>query len=180
MAPRKEDMLYDGDELDWYGVGKFNATSGMPGHQIASEQFISDTGPIPEGTYSLFLKVVGMARVTNVAKSTLDTKQGIQDLSAMPGPDGKLYDSPAWGRNRVRLNNLHIDSPRARHRGGFYLHDSTKGFTHGCVEVNPHFFTRLRQMATEEEGKKGARQWLVLKVQYPSKSEPTNGGTLVK
>jgi hypothetical protein len=180
MAYPKEDMLYDGDELNWYGVLVFPATSGMPGHQIASEQFISDTGPIPEGIYSLYLRVSGMARVTNVAKGTLDTKQGIQDLTAMPGPDGATYESSAWGKNRVRLNNLHIDSPKARHRGGFYLHDSTKGYTHGCIEVDPGFFVRLRQMAADEAAKKkGSRQWLVLKVKYPTKSEGTNGGTKV-
>ncbi len=179
MAIPKEDMFYDGDDVDWYGVGKFNATSGLPGHQIASEQTISDQGPIPEGVYSFSLKIAGMARVVNVARGQLDTAQGIQSLDAMPGPDGKLYEAPNWGKNRVRLNALYISRSGARHRGGFYLHDSTKGYTHGCIEVDPRFFTRLRQYATDEAAKKHGRKWLILKVKYPSSLASTYGGTAV-
>ena len=75
----------------------------------------------------------------------------------MVGPDGKLYNAPNWGENRVRLNALHIDNPKARNRGGFYLHDSTKGFTHGCIEIEPRFFARLRTLATTEASRKHGR-----------------------
>lgn len=179
MGVPKEDMLYDGDDVDWYGVGKFNATSGLSGHQIASEQTVSDTGPIPEGLYWFSLKIAGTARVVNLAASQLDTAQGIESLDRMPGPDGNFYESPAWGKNRVRLNALFISNPRARHRGGFYLHDSTKGYTHGCIEVDPRFFTRLRQFAADEAAKRNGRKSLVLKVKYPSGSASTYGGTAV-
>lgn len=175
----KEDMLYDGDEMDWYGVGLYSATSGLVGHQVASEETIRDAGPIPNGLYSLRLVIAGKARVVNVAKAQLDTRQGIENLDNMPGPDGKFYNSPEWGHNRVRLNTISIENPKARGRGGFYLHDSTKGYTHGCIEIEPRFFTRLRAMAAAESAKRHGRTTLVVKVKYPSASESTYGGTLV-
>lgn len=177
MAAPKEDMLYDGDELDWYGVSIYKATSGMAGHQSADQQTTRDAGPVPEGTYSLTLKIAGTARVLDVKKARLDTNQGIQSLDGMPAPDGKVYWSQAWGLNRVRLNALRIDNPKARHRGGFYLHDSTKGYTHGCIEVDTRFFARLRQMAEDEAANKKGRKMLILKVKYPTRTESTYGAT---
>ena len=47
----KDDMLYDGDEMHWHGVGKYHATSGLPGHQTADQQTVKNAGPIPEGLY---------------------------------------------------------------------------------------------------------------------------------
>lgn len=173
----KEDMLYDGDELDWYGIGKYKATSGMKGFQTADQQTVKDAGPVPEGTYSLLLKVVGTARVLSVAENKLEPRHGIQSLDGMPAPDGKLYWSPAWGLNRVRLRILLIDNPKARHRDGFYLHDSTKGFSHGCIEVDTRFFTRLREMAKDEGAKKKGRKTLILKIKYPTSTESTYGKT---
>jgi hypothetical protein len=170
-------MLYDGDELYWHGVGKYKATSGMTDHQSANQQTVRDAGPIPEGMFSLVLKIAGTAQVVDLVRGRLDTRQGIQSLIDMPAPDGLRYRSPEWGENRVRLTILRIDDPKARHRGGFYLHDSTKGFTHGCIEVEPGFFTRLRIMAATEAAKKHGRKTLIMKVKYPSRTESTYGGT---
>jgi hypothetical protein len=174
-----EDMLYDGDELDWYGVSVYRATSGLPGSQSADKQTVKDNGPVPEGNYSLVLKESGTARVVNIAKNQLDTREGIESLVDMPGPDGRLYESAAWGTNRVRLRIIRIDNPRARHRNGFYLHDSTKGYSHGCIEVEPRFFVRLRQMAVDESAKPRGRKHLYLRVKYPTATESTYGGTKV-
>lgn len=175
----KEDLLYDGDELHWYGVGIYPATSGLPAYQSASQQTVKNAGPIPEGLFSLLLVLAGRAQVVNVRRAQLDTRQGIQSLEDMPGPDGRLYNSEEWGRNRVRLNALYIKEPKARNRGGFYIHDSTKGYTHGCIEVDPSFFVRLREHAKAERSRKHGRRELILKVGYPSKTESTYGGTAV-
>jgi hypothetical protein len=56
-------------------------------------------------------------------------------------------------------------------RGGFYLHDSTKGFSHGCIEVEGSLITGLRNYKTK-------RSYLILKVEYAT--SVTNGGTLVR
>ena len=171
----KEDMLYDGDDVNWYGVGQFKATSGLvvgaDSYQNSDYETVSNAGPIPEGIYTLLLKVAGTAKV--MADGNLDKKQGIQSLDDMTGPQpGVFYEAPEWGHNRVRLNNVAIFNPKARHRGGFYLHDSSKGYTHGCIEVETRFFTRLREAAAD-----GKRRQLVLKVDYPGKHTSTYGGT---
>jgi hypothetical protein len=56
-------------------------------------------------------------------------------------------------------------------RGGFYLHDSVKGYSHGCIEVEGLFFESLRKFAG------GTRQsHMVLRVKY-APDRVTNGGT---
>src|SRR5262245_52412547 len=54
---QKEDMLYNGTTLAWYGHGLFRATSGLPGHQNATEQSLPEAGPIPEGLFSFPLTI---------------------------------------------------------------------------------------------------------------------------
>jgi hypothetical protein len=175
----KEDMVYDGDDLDWIGVASFPASSGLPGHQIASEEIVKDHGPVPQGMYVLSLKDGGTARVTDPANNKIQPATGIQDMVKMPGPGGAFYHSDAWGNNRVRIDPLVIDNPKARHRSGFYIHDSTKGYSHGCIEVNPKFFDMLRAFALAQRSKKGGRKTMILKVKYPSSSSSTYGGTKV-
>jgi hypothetical protein len=198
FMPYKEDMLYNGQHLDWYGVGNYNATSGLNldenfkrthgitaegtyDFRTAAEQATKNAGPIPEGYYSFSLRIAGDATVSRLDRhgqpAALDTRQGIEALpDHMVGPDKKIREVNVaeWGHDRVRLNNLHIDHPKARGRGGFYLHDSTKGYTHGCVEVDTMFFTRLRAYAKE---KAKTRHSLILRVKYPSAGASTYGGT---
>jgi hypothetical protein len=173
----KEDMIYNGTKLDWFGFGAYNATSGMVQHQVASEQVKQDEGPIPEGVYSLPVKLAGNAKVDRQG----NLGGGYNGIEAIPTVeiDGKKYWWPEWGRNRVRLTKLHIDNPKARGRDGFFLHDSTKGYTHGCIEIDTHFFERLRLHAAAAV-QLGVKKILLLKVAYPAKDATTNGGTLVK
>jgi hypothetical protein len=56
-------------------------------------------------------------------------------------------------------------------RGGFYLHDSTKGYSHGCIEVEPSFLSILRARAAN-----ATRGYFLLKVTYVA-DRATNGGT---
>lgn len=39
-------------------------------------------------------------------------------------------------------------------RGGFHIHDWSKGFTHGCIEVPNKFFARLVQYIVSHEDEK--------------------------
>lgn len=123
-----EDMLFDGTSRTWYGVGHYRATSGLTDHpgdpddhgfQEAQYQTRPNEGPIPEGEYYLVVKDSGTAAIVNLRASQLDTRQGVESLVNMRGPDGKLYESPAWGTNRVRLNTRHINNPRAAAAGAF-------------------------------------------------------------
>jgi len=71
--------------------------------------------------------------------------------------DQLRYD---WGYKRIRLAPKNVKQPtargfivntkdskdkRVRQLDSFYFHDSTKGFTSGCIEVENRFFTALER-----------------------------------
>lgn len=168
-----EELFYQGTRLTWSGQGEYKATSGLKGHQDASEQTRADEGPIPEGTYWFPVILAGQAKL--LTPKNLDQRQGIESVPQTAYFGGIAYDLTAWGPDRVRLNVTHIDDSRASHRGGFYLHDSTKGYSHGCIEVQPDFFVHLRAYAKLVSRKK----FLHLRVRYPSSDASTNGQTKV-
>jgi len=171
------DLLYDGPRLQWPGRGIFRATSGSYGRQWSALQCDPDGGPIPEGSYFLLLA----------------------EESAVPNPDEGCQIAPSWkvqripsgleagvcepgwvlwGRNRVRLTRLDPLPPGCRvPRGGFYIHDSTKGYTHGCIEVEPRFFEVLRHLIATMHSPHGRpKERLNLLVKYLP-GQTTNGGT---
>lgn len=173
----KEDMLYDGTQLNWYGHGIYHATSGLPGHQNSAEQSHRDEGPIPEGLYSFPLLISKDA--TMVGPGKLDVREGVEHLPPVFHYNHLAYDNIAWGPDRVRLAIIHIDDKRNRHRNGFYLHDSTKGYSHGCVEVAPVFFNALRTYVKLPAARRHGKTRLYLRVKYPSGHASTYGGTKV-
>ena len=139
----KEDMLYNGTVLEWYGFGTFRATSGLPGHQNAAEQAHPDEGPIPEGLYSFPLKLARDAAM--IGPGQLDRPaRGSSTSRSTFGLVAKTTRTSPGAPSASRLTVIQIQDPRNRHRGGFYLHDSTKGYSHGCIKLDPHFFLRLR------------------------------------
>jgi hypothetical protein len=168
------DLTYDGTTLVWKAHGTFNATSGLPGHQSADQQTVTDHGPIPEGWYS-FPLILGK-EATMTGRGILDTREGVESLPSEWNYRGEVLLNIAWGPDRVRLNTIRIDNPKARHRGGFYLHDSTKGFSHGCIEVDPLFFSKLRAFIKQPVKQRGKTS-MVLHVKYPSSTAGTYGGT---
>ena len=173
----RADMIYDGTALDWHGHGKFRATSGLPGHQNATEQSHPDGGPIPEGLYSFPLAIAKDATV--IGPGQLDRREGVEHLPGTFRFGAQEYENRAWGPDRVRLTVIHINNPRNRRRGGFYLHDSTKGYSHGCIEVDPLFFRQLREFIKLPLARRGGRTRLYLKVKYPSPGASTYGDTRV-
>jgi hypothetical protein len=88
-----------------------------------------------------------------------------------------------WGENRARLEPLNVSHPvyeskeydisklGKRDLNSFYVHDSKKGGTSGCHEVETELFNKLidykNQGNTEIE----------VQVKYPNKQHVTNGGT---
>lgn len=166
------ELSFNGTRLIWNGYGDFKATSGQKDHQNAAHQTLSDFGPIPEGSY-FFHAVLQPRAATLIGPGQLDRREGIQSVPQSLSYNGETYDLAPWGPDRVRLSVTRIDDPRARHRGGFYLHDSVKGYSHGCVEVEGRFFTQLRAYTRSQ----GARKILHLRVQYPAKDASTYGGT---
>jgi len=174
----RHDMLYDGQKVQWRGHGLFRATSGARALQNASDQCDPEGGPLPEGTYYLVLKV--------------DPEPAKADPNCNPIPSWYLQIIPrgvdagkcefswtSWGHNRIRLTPANSATEHActPQRDGFYLHDSTKGFSHGCIEVESKFFDELRRLITMARNSRSVRvNRLYLLVKYlPLRS--TNGGT---
>lgn len=187
----KEKLVYDGQQLHWQNprdggvAASFKATSGMNHPSVGNFQNTSqictpEYGPVPTGVYVLKLWIdPGPAKI-DPATCGLEPSWKIQTIprgkdAKFPKMDCEPYVAN-WGHHRIRFEPA--DGPtraicKPVHRGGFYLHDSTKGFSHGCIEVETAFFTRLKRYASS--GHAGTS--LTLEVNYAHKS--TYGGTRV-
>jgi hypothetical protein len=188
-------LIYSGEKITWAGFGEWPATSGMDGFQSSEHQHIVDTGPIPEGTYTLSLKIGGNATVTSftadkttgrIATANLDVRSEIQSLTCIKNPLDKKDDPTDdtvvmsnWGSNRVRLARVKLFGKNTAHRGGFYIHDSTKGFTHGCIEVGHGFFAVLREFAKNNAKKQTSLGLLVLYTDDTTRGKTKTGKPVV-
>ena len=68
---------------------------------------------------------------------------------------------PANNETKLKCNPI---------RGGFYLHDSTKGYSHGCIEVDTDLLSELKN-----HSKRTGLNRLLLEVKY--KGTTTYGKT---
>jgi len=167
-------LEYIGSRLNWYNgsgnlVVSFNATSGLPNYQVASNQNIPDAGPIPAGTYSVNLSL-SPNRTASVDPITGEilSGNGIQKIpSSYTTIDGTTYEYPGWGTMRARLNP---ESGNMYGRHSFYLHNSHKGYSHGCIEVGGGFFGYLINYGQTNSS-------ITVIVRYPSPTTSTYGGT---
>lgn len=187
------DLIYRGKHVVWQKsipgfLGTtpvfFHATSGLSNSQMARMQSQRDAGPVPEALYTLVARlnplqdsvIKANARDTKTLRdgkeSINNTEQGIEFLPV--GGNGPVY--PQWGTYRVRIE------PKAGEpvfgRGGFYLHNSHKCFSHGCIEVGASvdqttdFFTSLIRHANE-----GGKTPLTFRVKYAFPEQTTIGNT---
>lgn len=184
-ATTSADLLYTGRYLGWHrslpasfnGAPRlFVATSGLVGHQRARDQTSKDHGPLPEGIYSFVASIDSKQASVETAnargeQATLNHEEGIQFLRV--GGNGPV--DPQWGTLRVRLTpqrgNMHG-------RGGFYLHNSHKGFSHGCTEVGSSpdgvdFFPALLGYVRQRSHK----PTLTIEVKYSHPEQSTLGRT---
>jgi hypothetical protein len=186
-AKSTADMTYTGKWLVWErslpasmaaaAPHFFAATSGLLGHQVARQQREKDHGPLPEGTYELSASIDPRQASVHLAnalgdESTANTRDGIQFLRV--GGNGPVDRS--WGTMRVRLRPV---QGNMFGRGGFYLHNSTKGYSHGCVEVGlssggVDFFTALQSYVMQPLHK----PTLTVHVKYSFPEQTTLGQTL--
>ncbi len=194
----RNSLTYDGQRLTWHhGDGTqtvYKATSGLvdfddkgnvQDHRKSAEQCKKSEGPIPNGKYYLLLKIEarnkGYARNPDPDWCSLRPSPLIQRIprggnatAAVRGAAANACEATFanWGWNRVGLKAADSKTRNActPRRGSFYLHDSTKGFTHGCVEVEGRFFIKLRRFALSG---KLTKMYLTVKYKYAS----TYGGT---
>lgn len=170
------DLDYDGVQLVWKTNGNqsYRATSGLPGYQTPQQSCEKNAGPLPEGTYELSLRIDPNVYAVDKGNNQCDLRPSafIQKIprGSLAGECEEFWAN--WGTNRVRLEPADrktrtVCSPR---RGGFYLHDSTKGYSHGCIEVDGRFFIDLYSYVL---GPSGKGKKLLLRVKY---SQPTTYG----
>ncbi|GAA5484539.1 hypothetical protein Hsar01_03783 [Haloferula sargassicola] len=117
-------------------IKKCPAASGLPGHQRPSEQKNKDEGPAPEGDYNVDLRPDGN-RTAKASKETGQLKMaeggGVEKIpDSTTTTDGITYNYPGWGKNRALLEPE--KGTNTHGRSSIYVHDSQKGFSHGCIE----------------------------------------------
>jgi hypothetical protein len=104
-------------------------------------------------------------------------------MTGMTDPDqpGKTFSSPEWGTMRINLIPVDVKQPERnlatpsreddRELNSFYYHDSTKGETSGCHEIESRFFDDIQRFRQEGNNE------IEVKIDYPSNNHSTNGGT---
>ena len=196
------DLEYDGTTIRWASLGKtYKASSGFPPRLIKPNEISEDyrnskfqnvpLGPLPEGTYEMRVFLNGTAPVGIIdhangrggpddtypdiyAARTLD-RSGIQQIpSDVVDPRTKLSYNyrGSWGFQIIRLfktNNVKSN------RDNFYLHDSKKGYSHGCIEAETTLFDDLKSELIFKHANKPFT--LLLNIKYPTSSSSTYGET---
>jgi len=198
VDPDGEDwILAKGSSVIWYSgqygdtrkiLHKYKASSGF--HDIlwgdfryAYDQYRKDQGPTVEGRYELrFSKnIESKAKTVN---GELDLGGiGIETLENLPGmnpvTNEKIIES--WGKHRIRLYPINVKQPKNPETGNpsdrnldsFYFHDSKKGYTHGCEEVETKFFDDLKEFLKKNPNIKR----MDVKVKYDNQNQSTYGET---
>ncbi len=165
-------ILYNGSQVNIY-KGKYGdishlylsyaGTSGAEGFQSAALQDDADEGPIPEGDYKINL-ALSPRRFSQIDPTgQTDQSDGVERVINGDGSRNNLM----WGRWRARLNRENSTSPR----GNFYLHDSYKGYSHGCIETETIVYYFLLYLSD------AGYSAIKVKVQYSKPNLSTNGGT---
>jgi hypothetical protein len=141
-------MEYTGQSLQWYAGNPGNratillrcaATSGLVNFQEPRFADRRDVGPVPQGWYTIDLRPDPWRVATIGPTNELNSSVGIQRIPRR-GNDGlPLTVIPnAWGTWRARL-----EPSQASGRDNFYLHNSQKGETHGCIETCDDVFQEM-------------------------------------
>lgn len=168
-------IVYDGDEIIWYDskgniIDKFAGTSGLPGYQNSSSQSIPNAGPIPEGNYKVNLSL-SSNRMVEIDPNTgiIFAGDGIQRIpKTFTTTSGSVEGYSAWGNIRARLSP--DSGTKTFGRSNFYLHNSHKGYSHGCIETTTRFFSKLINYSKNHT-------YIRVIVNYPTNNSSTLGNT---
>lgn len=175
-----------GDRVYWYANNtgdrsklkdSFAATSGAPCYQNSKYQTISGKGSTPEGLYKINLSDPNQMAKVDMKNGELLHGDGIERIpESWPTINPNIYYTyQDWGKHRARL--IPIDVKTNRDENSFYMHDSEKGYTHGCIEIGPRFFEVLLDYIKNNTNEKNIEVFIEVLVNYDSKNQSTNGGT---
>lgn len=177
-------LLYDGEGVYWYGgdvgdkselMAAYPGVSGAQEYQNAEYQRMSDRGPVPEGEFSINLRPnpKRIANEVEVAAGTALSPSGSGGIEQIPSyvdeSGNRQTEFPAWGYRRAALQPIGETAAPKRHN--FYLHDSQKGYSHGCIEVPGALIDRLIQYRADHPRESQIR----VRVDYPTPTSPTDG-----
>ena len=146
----------------------------MIGYQLSKHQCLPDRGPVPEGNYYIPLIEGSVATDDGTGKCNLSPSRQIQTIPR----GGAAGACEPFGKTGGIIEHFEPEDTATKivcrpiKRGGFYLHDSTKGYSHGCIEVERALFAKLRTFI-----KISKKSHLNFKVKYSGGS--TYGGTKV-
>ncbi len=169
--PVYDSLLYNGTQVIWTDNKGFKTiyggTSGLEKYQNSKYQNMKDKGPIPEGNYIIDL-MLDPNRIVELNPKTYQAlaASGVQKLPTTF--NGEEIKTPGWGTMRARLSEQAGNITFGR--GNFYIHNSHKGYSSGCIEVGPGFFPRLENYAKNYGS-------ISLTVKYPSNNSSTYGNT---
>lgn len=166
-------ILYDGTKLTLFEgkvndkkkkiSGPYDATSGASGFQKSTKANLKkpDKGPVPEGLYKVNLRLCPTRLVRNSGVNTVPG-HGLEIL------DWSTIIESGWGLWRARLDKSKVKTSR----DNFYLHNSYKGESHGCIETETELYYDLVKYKYQKN------TFIYVKVKYKLKGGTTNGGTL--
>ncbi len=191
------DLFFNGQILLWetWGKRKYKSSSGLletvDGQESGKRDGILDYryakfskkknhGPIPEGIYTFIVKDskgFPSALWKNCDLASAGRRTGIQTIPRGLEARNRIGSEDIdcerywvnWGNNRIKI--FPSKKTNTYGRGGFYLHDSAKGYTHGCIEVDKKFFDDLRLYIHLPKRK----EKLVLQVDYKNGNTHTYG-----
>jgi hypothetical protein len=123
--------------------------------QKAKYQNEKNVGHTVEGRYKLELNADPDRKAKIINGEIVRAKEnGIENLVDMTDPSqpGKTFIAPDWGENRIRMIPVNVKQPNStatkeddRDLNSFYFHDSEKGYSHGCYEIQKQFFVDLKK-----------------------------------
>jgi RHS repeat-associated protein len=168
---------YHGQNLTWFGgkagdrsspLAQFPASSGLPGYQLRAYQDVKDAGPIPQGQYTIDLGpdpdrvATADPRTGELVASPKGGIEKIPEETVLRDGRTMTYGANgrpgAWGNRRAELTPA--DSTNTRGRSGFFLHDSDKGFSHGCIDTKPAVLARLVAYRNAHPEEKSFEVWV--------------------
>jgi hypothetical protein len=168
----------DGDESK--KLTSFKGTSGIrddyTDYRNAEFQNRKDQGPVPEGWYSVNLKPAPwrVAKPDPSSGAINSNPQGGIELlpERFSTTSMGIVTYEGWGTIRARLEPQ--KGTNTFGRSNFYLHNSEKGYSHGCIETSTAIFGYMISYRST-----GAKS-ISVKVDYPTPTSSTYGFTDVK
>ena len=179
-------IQYDGLKVSLYAgkdgdksklISSFKGTSGIKygenDYRNAEFQSKKDHGPVPEGWYSVNLK----GKPWRVAKADYTSGEILSNpdggIELLPEvfitQSGRSIIYPGWGTIRARLEPM--AGTNTFGRSNFYLHNSSKGYSHGCIETSTTIFGYMIRY------KNSGHMNINVLVDYPTPTSSTYGFT---